>query len=258
MKDNFELIKHKFDDSIKIIPLADLHLGATTCMLNEIKKTIKYIAETPNVYCTLGGDIIDNGVITGKVASAVYDNVISPLKQVEMATELLRPLAANGKILAVINGNHEERTEKVANISPLYLMCCELGIQDLYRPSMAIIKINLGDRGSTNQCYTLLLHHGKGTNDSALKKDREFVNYFSGVDCIITGHTHNSKVARHKTYEINKFSDTVTERLVTTIITNSFLKEAEYGIKSMLVGADNTVISFDLLKARDKKILVHY
>lgn len=257
---NIEIITHQFKNEIQIVPLGDLHIGASQCMLKEIKETIDYIANNENVYTILLGDIIDNGVIAGKVASAVYDNNISPLKQVQYAVDLLRPI--KDKILGVVSGNHEMRSEKVVNVNPLYLICSELGITHLYNDSLGIIKINLGAKKNNEglgrkQCYTLLIHHGKGTAESAIKKDHDFINQFEGVDCIITGHTHNSRVAKFKKMVVNKFSNIVSEKDITIIVCNSFLKEAEYGLQNMLVGANNDILMFDL-KLGHKKIVCHY
>lgn len=224
-------------------------------MIKEIKDVIRYIKETPNVYCTLGGDILDNSVLVGKNLG-VFDSNMTPMQSIEFAVELLKPI--KDKILMVISGNHEDRSAKVTDINPMYMICCELGIQDLYRPSLAVAKINLGDREKTNQCYTILLHHGKGTDHSAVKKDHEFMKNFNGVDLCITGHTHNGKVAKYNVYDINKFTNKIVPRQITIVVTNSFLKDAEYGIKQMLVGASNEVISIDLLLQKEKKIKVHY
>lgn len=255
IKDNFELITHSFDNEITIIPISDVHLGASNCMLKEFKDVVKYIAETPNVYCTLGGDILDNAVIVGK-SLGVFDSNMTPMKSIEYAVDILKPI--KHKILGVVGGNHEDRSAKVTDINPLYMICCELGIQDLYRPSMAVIKVTIGDRNKKDQCYTILLHHGKGTSESAIKKDHDFMLNFNGVDICITGHTHNGRVAKFNSYYINKYINRVVPKQITIIVTNSFLKDAEYGIKSMLVGASNEIISFDLKLNKEKKVIVHY
>lgn len=257
---NIQIIQHHFDSEIQIVPLGDLHIGASNCMYKEIKDIIDYIANNENVYTVLLGDIIDNGVITGKVASAVYDNQLSPMQQIQKAVELLSPI--KNKILGVVSGNHEFRSSKAIDVNPLYLVCSELGIQNLYNDSMGIIKIQLGIDGRKDhkslQCYTLLIHHGKGTAESAIKKDHEFINQFEGIDCIITGHTHQSRVAKFKKLVVNKYSNVVTEKDITVIVCNSFLKEAEYGLQNMLVGANNDPLMFDLKCHRNKKIICHY
>ena len=178
-----------------------------------------------------------------------------------MAVEILRPI--KDKILGCVSGNHCDRSEKVTNINPMYLICCELGIQDRYRSSLAILKVTVGARKNNeglgrHQTYTILVHHGKGTSESTIKKDHEFINNFEGCDIITTGHSHNGRVAKFTKYEVNKFKNIVTKKDITIIVSNSFLEDAEYGMKSMLCGASNEIISYDLKLGNNKKVLVHY
>lgn len=260
MYTDFEIIQKSFKNEITIVPLSDLHLGAKNCMLKEIKETIKMIQETPNCYTVLVGDIIDNGVITGK-GLGVYDNNLSPMQQIEQAIEILRPI--KDKILACISGNHEDRSEKAVNINPMYLVCAELGILESYRNNLAILKVNLGVRKNNDgkgrrQSYTLLIHHGKGTSESAVKKDLEFIGKFEGVDGIITGHTHNPRNAKFEKIVIDNHNNAVIKREISIIVCNSFLREADYALKSMLVGASNSISKVKLLKGLKKKIEITF
>ncbi len=258
MYTDFDLIVKQFKNEINIIPLSDLHLGASTCMLKEIKETIKIIEQTPNCYTVLVGDIIDNGVITGK-GLGVYDNVLSPMKQIEQAVELLRPI--KDKILACVSGNHEDRSEKASNINPMYLICCELGILDVYRNNLAILKVQIGERQESShrrKTYTLLVHHGRGTSESAIKKDWDFIGKFEGVDGIITGHTHNPRNAKFEKIVVDSHNNVVFKREISIIVCNSFLKEADYALKSMLVGASNSISKVRLCKGKNKKIEITF
>lgn len=257
MYSDFEMIVKQFEEEITIIPLSDLHLGAKNCMLKEIKETIKMIENTPNCYTVLVGDIIDNGVITGK-GLGVYDNTLSPMQQIQQAVELLRPI--KDKILACISGNHEDRSEKAVNINPMYLVCCELGITDIYRNNLAITKIQLGKRENSHnrKTYTLLIHHGKGTSESAIKKDWDFIGKFEGIDAIITGHTHNPRNAKFEKIVVDNHNNSISKREISIIICNSFLKEADYALKSMLVGASNSISKVKLHKGEKKKIEITF
>lgn len=254
MENDFKVIQKLFKDEICVIPLSDLHLGAKSCMLKEIKETIKHIAETPNCYTVLVGDIIDNGVITGK-ALGVYDNVLSPMQQITQAVELLKPI--KNKILACVSGNHEDRTEKSTNINPMYLICAELGITDIYRNNLAIMKVQIGERKETShirKSYTILIHHGKGTSETAIKKDLEFLGKFEGVDGIITGHTHNPRNAKFEKIVVDNHNNSVSKREIAIIVCNSFLKDADYALKTMLVGANNSISKIFFRKGKNKKI----
>lgn len=261
MLDDYKIITHDFQVSkIEIIPLSDLHIGAKSCLINEIKKVVKYIAETPNVYCTLGGDIIDNAVLVGKNLG-MFDVNLTPMQSIKMAVDILKPLADNNKILGCVSGNHEFRSEKVTELNPMYLIARELGIDKIYRRNLAVIKVRLGTKNNNQgvgkqQVYTILLHHGKGTSESALKKDFEFINKFEGADIIFTGHTHHGRWAKENKKFINKQSDIVTDREVTAIVTNSFLSDANYSLENMMVGANNSIISIELFSGKKKRTRV--
>lgn len=262
MLNDYILIPYEFKTkNITIVPLADLHIGAKSCRMNDIKKILKEIETSKNTYCVLAGDVIDNGIIAGK-GLGVYDNKCSPMEQIKNCVELLRPLAKKGKILAVVSGNHEDRTTKFVDVNPLYLICSELGIQDVYRDSLAIVKIQLGSVGNNEgvckrQTYTIMVHHGKGSSETAIKKDHDFINSFEGADVIITGHTHNGRIAKFNKKFINKQNNIVTDREITCIVCNSFLDDASYALKSMLVGTSNSIISFDIYSGKSKKIITH-
>ena len=58
-----EMITHTFfgGHDITIIPVCDVHFGAEECMEAEFRRFVYNVANTENVYFTLGGDLIDNG-----------------------------------------------------------------------------------------------------------------------------------------------------------------------------------------------------
>lgn len=260
MKTNFDIIPYQFDNEIRIIPLADLHIGAKNCMYKELKETIEYIKNNDNVYFTIGGDLLDNAVLTGKNLG-IFDNQMTPIEQVNYAVNMFKDIM--DKCLCIIPGNHEDRSEKVTSINPAYLFATQTRKESIYRSSIAILKINIGKKINRKgqgrpQCYTILVHHGTGTSESAIKKDHEFINNFEGIDICTTSHTHNGRVAKFSKYVLNKFSNTVSKKSLAIIISNSFLNDAEYGLKSMLIGSNNELIYYDLKIGQDKKVITHY
>lgn len=257
MLKDYELLTYNFPREITIIPLSDLHIGASNCNLNEIKKVVNQIKEKDDCYTILCGDIIDNAVLVGKNLG-MFD-AMSPMKSIQQAIEILEPI--KDKILCVLSGNHEARSEKVADVNPLLLICSELGIKDLYRSSLGIVKIQLGNRESSGkdkrQTYTFLIHHGKGTSETAIKKDLEFINQWEGCDCIITGHTHAGRVAKKNKKVINPHNNNVIDKQIVVVVCNSFLNDADYALKNMMVGTSNDIITIKL-KLGHKKILTEY
>ena len=107
-------------EGIELHTFADEHIGDEHCDLERLKDRIEYVENTPNAYCLLNGDIIDNATKTS--IGDTYANVFNPMEQLENAVKLFRPLAEKGKILAITHGNHEARTYRKEGIDLSYLL----------------------------------------------------------------------------------------------------------------------------------------
>ena len=90
-----ELPKEK--EGIELHTFADEHIGDEHCDLERLKSRIEYVENTPNAYCLLNGDIIDNATKTS--IGDTYANVFNPMEQLENAVKLFKPLAEKGKFL---------------------------------------------------------------------------------------------------------------------------------------------------------------
>ena len=112
--------------NIEIHIFADEHIGDDLCDLDSLKRRIKYVAETPNAYCILNGDILDNA--TTDSVGDTYSQTYSPLMQLELAVELFTPIA--DKILLITHGNHENRTYKKSGINISQLIATQLNLLD--------------------------------------------------------------------------------------------------------------------------------
>jgi len=101
----YNYFKFKFDESIILKPIGDLHIGADTTIHKEIGKIIKFGHDNPNVKFVWVGDYIDNFGKFGP-GGGIHQQAISISKQKEMAEWIAVYL--KGKILGVIQGCHEE------------------------------------------------------------------------------------------------------------------------------------------------------
>lgn len=226
-------------------------------MYKEIKDTINMIKNTPNMYVILNGDILDWGIIVSKNLG-VIDNKMTPMEQIQTAIEILRPI--KDRILLVNNGNHEGRLEKVSGegFSPLMLVCSELGITEKYRNNMGILKIKIGKREDRERAsYVIIAHHGKTSAENATKKGHDFANEFEGCDLLLLSHTHAPRIAKYSKKVIDTHNNNVINKELTVAVTNSFLDDCDYSLKSMYAGTSKSLVTFDLLKSKNKKIIAH-
>jgi len=187
MLSDFQPIVHKLDGrTIKVWAVADVHIGACESNIGEFRKFLGRIQADSDSYVVLCGDLMNNGVKDS--VTNVYEETMPPSAQVDMCAELLEPIA--DKILGCVGGNHERRSKKAVDLDPLYAVMCMIRKQELYRQSMAFVRINM-ERGKTKEHYALLLVHGASAN-----KKRHFAYSVEGVDAIISGHTHDGVVEK--------------------------------------------------------------
>ena len=101
----YNYFKISFPESIILINLGDLHIGAETTVHTKIAEIVKFIHDHANVKVILSGDYIDN---FGKfaVGGGLHQQTISITKQKELAEWICTYLG--DKILGVIQGCHEE------------------------------------------------------------------------------------------------------------------------------------------------------
>ena len=176
--------------NIEIHIFADEHIGDDLCDLDSLKRRIKYIAETPNAYCILNGDILDNA--TTDSVGDTYSQTYSPLMQLELAVELFTPIA--DKILLITHGNHENRTYKKSGINISQLIATQLNLLDRYTPASAVLFIRFGPGSRQTRgrkmSYTLFALHGSGGGKEGSIATR-LANMAAIVDCDIYCHAHS-------------------------------------------------------------------
>jgi predicted phosphodiesterase len=226
-----KVIKRTLSSELKNIELhifADEHIGDENCDLERLKARIKYVADTPNAYCVLNGDIIDNATRTS--IGDVYAMEFNPMQQLEKAVELFNPLKE--KILAITHGNHEARTYKKEGIDLACLMAQQLGIYDLYSPTSAFIFLRFGElssgRKETNNkskirgiCHTVFLLHGSGGGRKEGAKAIRLADMASIVDSdiYIHSHTHLPMIMRQAFHRVDVPNSTV--RVVDKLFVNT-------------------------------------
>ena len=144
---------------IKIIPIADVHIGEKSINLKAFKEAIERIENEPDTYTILNGDLCNMALKNSK--SDVYSDSMSPMEQVIAITKFLEPI--KDKILVFTSGNHENRTQKETNIDILYFVAKELHIEDKYKPGWWYLYLTFGDGPKSRPItYTLTGYHGSG------------------------------------------------------------------------------------------------
>lgn len=238
MRNDFELIIRHFDgnDDIKVIPVADVHLGAAEHMAKEWGRFIDNVLSEPNTYLILAGDLINNA--TRNSISNVFEETMRPREQKIRMAQQLEPL--KDRILCSIPGNHERRSGKDADDDPTYDIMCKLHLEDLYRENMAFLKLQIGDiqgSGDRNPTYTFCIAHGNGssiyTGAAGMRAER-FGMAIDGIDGLIVGHVH-----KPSTYPVGKLlvdtrNNQVSIKPWRLVVASSWLNYSAYAAQKLL------------------------
>lgn len=259
MTGDFELIVHKFPENkdITIIPISDVHLGAAEHKEAEWRRFCDMVLNTPNVYITLGGDLLNNA--TKNSVSNVYDETMRPREAKKLMVEMLTPIKE--RIICSVTGNHERRSSKDVDDDPTYDIMCKLDLEHLYRENIAFVKIQMGDpdaNGTKNPTYVLTITHGSGGGiytGGSVNRNERFGYVLDGVDCLIVGHTHKPFVTQPGKIKVDPFNNKVSVRPFKVVSSTSWLDYGGYAMQKMLLPSTHAPQTITL-RGDKKEIIV--
>lgn len=180
-------------DMIELHVFADEHIGDPHCDIPRLMKRIEYVKNTPNAYCILNGDILDNSTKTS--LGDVYTNALNPMEQLNRAVELFEGI--KDKVWAIVPGNHEQRTWRKEGIDITRLIATQLGLQDRFSATSTLIFARFGspikNHGYKDRkmCYAIYNLHGTGSGRKEGSKAIRLAEMASIVDADLYIHSHS-------------------------------------------------------------------
>ena len=223
MMDDFTPIIHRLDGrTIRVWACADAHIGAREADEGALRDFLSRIAQDPDSYLVLVGDLVNNGIKDS--LTNVYHETMPPSAQIDKAVELLEPV--KGKILGAVGGNHERRTTKAVDVDICHTILTLLGKGDLYRPNMAFVRIILR-KGNTMTRYAIMLTHGKSR-----AKNEKFPAYIEGIDAAIFAHTHTPDVRMPASIRFGT-NNKISVHHTVTMTACSWLKAGGYSLSGL-------------------------
>ena len=203
----------KADDDARLYPIADLHIGDPTCKMSIAKKLVDTVLHDAHGYAILCGDLINNA--TKSSVSDAYGETISPDAQLQDAVKLFKPLADAKKIIAIVPGNHELRTYREDGISLTHVLAVQLGCEDVYSDTTAILILQVGwcTQSQRPFKYSVYVTHGSGGGRRPGSKINRLDDYGKIIDAdvYICGHTHMPASFRQSFYRCHAETGTVKE-----------------------------------------------
>lgn len=241
MLSDFDLIVHRLPkcDEARLYIIGDLHVGAIEANLKGWEAFKNRILEDEHAYICILGDLMNNALKSS--VSNSYDDTMRPREQKLYLIKALRDLAP--RILCIVPGNHEGRSCKDADDEPLFDIACSLGLENVYRPNAAFVKIGFGsmDKGygreSASCSYTLCVTHGAGgggRTGSAVNKNESFAMVFEGIDILAVGHTHKGSITKPSKLVLDSRTNKITQKTMVVITACSWLSYGGYALNQML------------------------
>ena len=221
-------------DNLELHLFSDEHICDTHADLQKLKDRINKVATTPNAYCILNGDIIDNA--TKSSIGDIYEQTENPMEQLQRADELFGQI--KGKILGVTTGNHEERTYRKEGVDMSRLLARQLGVEDRYSPTSLIIYVSFGRTNKKpdkthkrKQVYAIYSNHGGGGGRKEGGKAIRLADLAAIVDAdvYIHGHTHLPMIMKQGYYRSNYVNKSVNYAEKLFVNTAANLKYGGYG-----------------------------
>lgn len=239
MKSAFEVIHYDFKDrrDITIVPVADVHLGSKECRQKDFEKFLQTVKETEDVYLILAGDLINN--TTRSCVANIFEETMRPVEQKRKMAEMLRPV--KDRILCVTTGNHERRSVRDADDDPVYDIAVKLDLEDVYRPEMAFLHIQMGNgrqNHDVNPSYVIGVTHGAGgggTTGASVNRSERFAGVIEGLDVLVTGHTHKPSITSPYRLVVNPSTKKVYMRETRVVVCTSWLDYGGYAMEKMMV-----------------------
>ena len=217
---------------IKVVPVGDYHLGDPQSDYKRIISDISYIRDSDDVFCVLNGDLMNSAIKSS--ISDCYGETLSPMEELQECVKLFEPL--KDKILCLVPGNHENRHYRTNGVDMTWLMAKQLGIEERYSPTTAVVFIRFGELSDKafhgrKAAYTMYVAHGTGGGRKEGGKINRLADLATIVDCdiYVVGHTHLPAIFKERFARPNMANSSITYCDKLYINTSAKLNYGGYG-----------------------------
>lgn len=219
-------------DELRIFPLSDCHFEDAFSNHKKLLEWRQQVLSSENNYVVINGDIINAATKNSK--SDIYSSTDNPDGALDAVAEFLQPLVDEGRILAIVDGNHEARIYKESGVKPMRRLAKELGIVDKYAPDAYILFVSFGlSQGRTcrKMVYSIYGRHGSGGGKKVGGKANALVDMEAVIDAdiYIAGHTHQPMIIPRTFTRCDYRNKKITYVEKMFINTNAFLTYGGYG-----------------------------
>jgi len=177
-------------DYYNVVCAGDVHLGVPECAYGPWTTLCNWTLEQPDAGMIFHGDG-GNVSTVGSPSSPAVD-LLPFEKQFRLLAYNLTPLAEAGKLLLLLEGNHEDRIRRATGLkaSPMQRVAQELDVP--YRGYETFVRWRIM-KGEKSEVYTGYHHHGRGAarTEGGILNNLIAMAKLNRADYLAAGHTHH-------------------------------------------------------------------
>ena len=241
-------------NEIYLYPLGDIHMGDSLQDKKAVRRIIDEIQKAENRFVIINGDIINNS--TRHSVSDIYSEELNPNEQIDKAVELLEPI--KDKILAITEGNHENRSYKQSGIRIMYQVAQRLGIAERYSPGAYLLFVSFGKNQNRDCRKTVYAIYGKHGAGGGRKVGAKAIRLFEmaeviDADIFLHSHTHTPIILRKSFFRVDYRNRKKTKIEQVFVNTGAFLKYGGYG-EDLGYSPTTTITPYLILDGTGRKV----
>ena len=230
-------VPFQLGESVRLVLFSDTHDGSRYFSRNHFKKFLASSMDHPNAYLIGLGDQLDCLVpsdIKRFQISAIEEKFLmgsDPDSIVDVQAKdfvgLITPY--QGRLLGLVQGNHEEALAKRHGTSIHQHICNQLDCENLGHSFLLLLKLQ--DQNNHVRSVTIFGHHGFGgggrTEGGSITKYSRFVHYYE-ADIYATAHDHDCWTKKIARIGVNQKGKVIHRDLI-LCNTGSFMKTLSEG-----------------------------
>ncbi|MDO8964369.1 MAG: hypothetical protein Q7W30_07770 [Coriobacteriia bacterium] len=218
------------DDEIQVRVISDVHAGAEACDHNLFERDVAWALERRNRYLLTGGDLLD--LACKSSVGDTFSQTMNASGQFRYMAQTLRPVAAAGRLVGMVGGNHEDRIYKDSGFDVTGMLGDFLEVptgDELF----VLFHVCPKDSRQTNE-YLLYLRHGHGGGGTMGAKANAATRgglLIPECDVFCSGHTHATLSAGDCYTTANRTTGFIETRERRFVATGTYLGREPYSVK---------------------------
>ena len=228
---------------VRLYVAGDFHCGALGCDHKLLERQLKFVASDPDGFLIGMGDYAecintqDKRFDANSIHPRFRDNINNLLgEQYNYVKELLEPMAEEGRILCLLEGNHELKISHTYQYSFVHQLCNELDVQYGGYSCALVWQFR---RGKHVKNLIIYANHGRGgsarTKGGKLNALMKMSEIIDNADIYLSAHVHEKATERDSKLDIGWLKGgavVLKQRKVAYGTTGAFLRTYTEGTSS--------------------------